>query len=142
MKTFFKCTVSALAVTAMVVLAFLSGGCNKNPEKPSDNSLLGTWSIEFEEEEMGGSCAAEYTFQENGEGIFTFISHESGNECIESMSMLWYTEGNKLYLIDKENKEFYCENGVEWESLVYEVTGKQLDFYENGEVIASYFKKQ
>lgn len=139
MKTFFKCTLSALAVTAVVVLAFLSGGCNKNPEKPSDNSLLGTWSIEFEEEEMGGLCIVEYTFQENGEAIFTFISSEEGEG---SMPMLWRAEGNKLYFVDKEYKEFYDENGIEWNSAIYEVTGKQLNFYEDGEVVASFIKKQ
>ena len=139
MKTFFKCTLSALAVTAVVVLAFLSGGCNKNPEKPSDNSLLGTWSVEFEEEEMGGLCIVEYTFQEKGEAIFTFISAEEGEG---SMPMLWRTEGNKLYLVDKESKEFYDEIGIEWDSHVYEVAGNQLDFYEDGEVVASFFRKQ
>lgn len=139
MKMFFKCTVSALAVTAMVVLALLSGGCNKNPEKPSGDSLLGTWSIEFEEEEMGGLCIVEYTFQEKGEAIFTFISAEEGEG---SMPMLWRTEGNKLYLVDKESKEFYDEIGIEWDSYVYEVAGNQLDFYEDGEVVASFFRKQ
>lgn len=139
MKTFFKCTLSALAVTAMVVLAFLSGGCNKNPEKPSGDSLLGTWSVEFEEEEMGGLCIVEYTFQENGEAIFTLISSEEGEG---SMPMLWRAEGNKLYFVDKEYKEFYDENGIEWNSAIYEVTGKQLNFYEDGEVVASFIKKQ
>ena len=139
MKTCFKCTLSALAVTAVVLLAFLSGGCNKNPEKPSDNSLLGTWSVEFEEEEMGGLCIVEYTFREKGEAIFTFISAEEGEG---SMPMLWRTEGNKLYLVDKESKEFYDEIGIEWDSYVYEVAGNQMDFYEDGEVVASFFRKQ
>ena len=138
MKTFSKCTLSALVVSAIVMLAFLSGGCNKNPEKPSDNSLLGTWSVEFEEEEMGGSCIAEYTFQEKGEAIFTFISPDGEG----SSFMLWRTEGNKLYLVGKENKEWYDEKGIEWESLVYEVTGNHLDIYEDGKVVASFVKKQ
>lgn len=139
MKTFLKCTLSALAVSAIVVLAFLSGGCNRTSEKSSDNGLLGTWSIEFEEEEMGGSCVAEYTFQKNGEGTFTFISAEEGEGF---MPILWRTEGNKLYLVDKEDKEFYDENEIEWDSYVYELTGKQLDFYYDGELVASYLKKQ
>lgn len=137
MKTCFKCTLSALAVTAMVVLAFFSGGCDKNPEKPSGDSLLGTWSIEFEEVEMGGSCVAEYTFQENGECIFTFVS----TEVEESVPMLWRTEGNKLFIINKEHKKLYDEVGIEWGSTVYEVAGNQLNFYEDGEVVASLFKK-
>ena len=107
MKTFSKCTLSALVVSAIVMLAFLSGGCNKNPEKPSGDALLGTWSIEFEEEEMGGSCAAEYTFLENGEAIFTLKFHEGEEDSIGSTSMLWRAEGNKLYLVEKEYKEFY-----------------------------------
>ena len=139
MKTFSKCTVSALAVTAVVVLAFLSGGCDKNPNNPSGDALLGTWSIEFEEEEMGGSCVAKYTFMEGGEAIFTFISAEEGEG---SMPMLWRAEGNKLYFVDKEYKDLYDECGIEWESLVYEVSGNQLDFYEDGEVVASFFRKQ
>lgn len=139
MKTFFKCTLSALAVTAVVVLAFLSGGCNKNPEKPSGDALLGTWSIEFEEEEMGGSCVAKYTFLENGEMIFTFISAEEGEG---SMPMLWRTEGKKLYFVDKEYKDLYDENGIEWDSVIFEVAGNQLNFYEDGEVVASFYRKQ
>lgn len=138
MKTCFKCTLSALAVTAMVVLAFLSGGCDKNPNNPSGDSLLGTWSIEFEEVEMGGSCVGEYTFMEGGEAIFTFISAEEGEG---SMPMLWRTEGNKLYFVDKEYKDLYDENGIEWDSVIFEVAGNQLNFYEDGEVVASLFKK-
>ncbi|MCQ2075093.1 MAG: hypothetical protein MJY77_07940 [Bacteroidaceae bacterium] len=138
MKTFSKCTLSALAVTAMVVLALLSGGCNKNPEKPSGDALLGTWSVEFEEVELGGSCVGEYTFLEGGEGTVSIILGDGGQG---SWPLLWRTEGNKLYLVNKENKDFYEELGKEWESVVYKVAGNQLHFYDNGEVVASFFKK-
>lgn len=139
MKTFSKCTLSALAVSAIVMLAFLSGGCNKNPEKPSGDALLGTWSVEFEEDEMGGSCVAEYTFLEGGEGTVSIILGDGGQG---SWPLLWRTEGNKLYLVNKEFKDFYNEQGKEWGTVVYEVAGKQLDFYESGELVASFFKKQ
>lgn len=138
MKTFSKCTLSVLVVSA-VVLVFLSGGCNKNPEKPSDNSLLGTWSVEFEEVELGGSCIAEYTFLEGGEGTVSMIL---GDGEQGSMPILWRAEGNRLYFVYKEFKDFYNEQGKEWESVVYEVAGKQLNFYESGELVASFFKKQ
>lgn len=138
MKTFSKCTLSVLVVSA-VVLVFLSGGCNKNPEKPSGDALLGTWSIEFEEVELGGSCIAEYTFLEGGEGTVSMVL---GDGEQGSMPILWRAEGNRLYFVYKEFKDFYNEQGKEWGTVVYEVAGKQLNFYESGELVASFFKKQ
>ena len=139
MKTFSKCTLSALVVSAIVVLVFLSGGCNKNPEKPSGDALLGTWSIEFEEDEMGGSCVAEYTFLEGGEGTVSMVL---GDGKQGSIPILWRAEGNRLYSVYKEFKDFYNEQGKEWGTVVYEVAGKQLNFYESGELVAAFFKKQ
>ena len=128
MKTFFKCTVSALAVTAMVVLALLSGGCNKDPENPSSDSIIGTWQMEFYEEEFGGDCIAEYSFMTDGEGEFCLIVGDEQVKC----PMLWRTEGNKLYIIFKES--LIASSDPEWDEVEYKVNGTTVEFDKDGDV--------
>lgn len=122
MKMFLKCTLSALAMSAVVVLALLSSGCNKNPENPSSDSIIGTWQIKFFEEEFGGDCSIEYTFKENGE--LTMNLSCDGEQY--SLPMLWYTDGDKLYTLDADDKEIYEETGEEWDVVKYKVSGNTL----------------
>lgn len=136
MKTFFKCTVSALAVSAVVVLALLSGGCNKEPEIPQkqeSSELLGRWYLEFYEEDLGGECRIGYIFKENGELTMDIsCSDEQG-----SLSLLWHTDGDKLYTLCIEEEEFYKETDAEWPYVKYIVSDNVLNFYgEDGEVVS------
>lgn len=128
MKMFFKCTVSALAVTAMVVLALLSGGCNKDPENPSSDSIIGTWQMEFYEEEFGGDCIAEYSFMTDGVGEFCL---SAADEQLK-FPMLWRTEGNKLYITF--NESLIASSDQEWDKVVYKVNGTTLMFDKDGDV--------
>ena len=128
MKMFFKCTVSALAVTAMVVLALLSSGCNKDPENPSSDSIIGTWQMEFYEEEFGGDCIAEYSFMTDGEGEFCL---SAADEQLK-FPMLWRTEGNKLYITF--NESLIASSDQEWDKVVYKVNGTTLMFDKDGDV--------
>ena len=133
MKKFFKCTLSALAVSAVVVLALLSGGCNKTSEKPSSDSLIGTWLCEFYEEELGGPGRIEFEFKENGE--LEVILFCDGDRF--TVPMLWHTDDDKLYFLDTDEKEIYEESDIEWPYVKYKVSDKTLDFYdEDGEVVS------
>lgn len=128
MKMFFKCTVSALAVTAMVVLALLSSGCNKDPENPSSDSIIGTWQMEFYEEEFGGDCIAEYSFMTDGVGEFCL---SAADEQLK-IPMLWRTEGNKLNITF--NESLIASSDQEWDKVVYKVNGTTLMFDKDGDV--------
>ena len=128
MKMFFKCTLSALAITAMVVLALLSGGCNKDPENPSSDSIIGTWQMEFYEEEFGGDCIAEYSFMTDGVGEFCL---SAADEQLK-FPMLWRTEGNKLYITF--NESLIASSDQEWDKVVYKVNGTTLMFDKDGDV--------
>lgn len=128
MKMFFKCTVSALAVTAMVVLALLSSGCNKDPENPSSDSIIGTWQMEFYEEEFGGDCIAEYSFMTDGVGEFCL---SAADEQLK-FPMLWRTEGNKLYITF--NESLIASSDQEWDEVKYKVNGTTLMFDKDGDV--------
>lgn len=128
MKMFFKCTVSALAVTAMVVLALLSGGCNKNSEEPSSDSIIGTWQMEFYEEDFGGDCIAEYSFMKDGEAEFCLIVGDEQVKC----PMLWRTEGDRLCIVFKES--LVASSDQEWDEVKYKVDGTTLVFDKGGDV--------
>lgn len=129
MRMFFKCAISALAVSAMMVLALLSSGCNKDPENPSSDSIIGTWQIEFYEEEFGGDCLAEYSFKKDGEAAFRLFAGEDEPFIIP---MMWYTEGNRLYIIQEEDLSY--DEDPEWDEVVYKVNGTTLEFIYYGEV--------
>lgn len=140
MKMFFKCTLSALAVTAVVVLALLSSGCNKNPEKPSaDGDPTGNWFAEFYEVDLGGLCTVNYSFNEGGTGMFSLVSDmtEMSQMSAEgedySFPILWRVDGtDKLSLIPESDKEIYDNLELEWPTVTFKVSGETLQFvYEN-----------
>ena len=139
MKTCFKCTLSALAVTAMVVLAFLSGGCDKNPEKPSDNELIGVWHIDFYEEEWGGDCSIDYNFLDDNEVVVTLAS--DGGQYSEHRA--YRLEDGKLFSLEKEEIELYEEAGLEWPYVEIKLSDNTMDFLDdNNEVAGTFVKKQ
>lgn len=143
MKMFSKCTVSALAVSAVVVLALLSGGCSKNQENPSaDGDPTGNWSAEFYEEELGGQCIVNYSFNEGGTGMFSLVSDmtemsrlsEEGEDY--SFPILWRAYGtDKLSLIPESDKEIYDNLELEWPTVTIKVSGETLQFIYDDEVI-------
>lgn len=137
MKMFFKCTVSALAVTAMVVLALLSGGCNNDQENPLiDGDPTGNWSAEFYEEELGGHCIVNYSFNGGGTGIFSLVSGIEDDDIDPSLPILWRVDGtDKLSLIPKSDKEIYDNLELEWPTVTFRVSGETLQFIYDDEVI-------
>ena len=100
---------------------FLCIGCNKNQEDPSTTDLVGKWHIEFHEEEFGGDCSVEYSFQENGELTLTM---EFAGERF-SVPMLWRTESGILYATEKDSEEFYEEENLEWTGVPYKINGNE-----------------
>ena len=139
MKTFFKCTLSALAVSAVVVLAFLSSGCNKEPEKPSDNELIGVWHIDFYENEWGGDCSIDYDFLNDKEVVVTLTS---GDEQY-SEHRLWRLEGNKLFSLDKEVIELYEDVGMEWPYVDIKLSEDTMEFlYDDNKVAGTFVRKK
>ena len=134
---FFKHTRALSATFAVVMSAFLIIGCNKNHEDSSDSGLLGKWHIEFHEEEFGGDCSVEYSFQENGELILTM---ECAGERF-AVPMLWRSEGDILYAIEKDAEEFYKEENLDWTGVSYKINGNALEFYDGGKLTASFARK-
>lgn len=134
MKLFFKCSLSALAVSALVGLALLSSGCKNDKEKPSTGGdITGTWHIEFFEEEYGGYCIADNSFDEGGKGT-TKIVYDGGEET--TFPILWRVEGtDKLCFILEEDKEMYEELGLEWPSVKFLVSGETLKYIYDNEVV-------
>lgn len=128
MKKFFKCTLSALAVSAVVVLALLSSGCNKNPDDPD---LLGSWTYEFYDDEWGGKCDVEYIFSDDG--LLTAVMTIEGESY--SIPMLWRVDGNKLYALEEEVKHLYKETETEWPCVDYKIIGNTLTLIEGDSAI-------
>lgn len=122
-----------MALSSVALSALLAGACSKNPKEPSGDDLMGTWFCEFYEEEWGGDCVIEYSFQKDGEAALNLIV--GGGEEQGSIPMLWRTDDDKLYIIQKENKELYEEVGLEWPCAVYNVSGSNLRFQYEGDVI-------
>lgn len=137
MKMFSKCTISALAATAIVVLALLSSACNKDPEKPSaGGDPTGNWYAEFYEEELGGQCIVNYSFNEGGTGIFSLVSGIDDDDIDPSFPILWRVDGtDKLSLIPESDKEIYDNLELEWPSVTFRVSGETLQFIYDDEVI-------
>lgn len=137
MKMFSKCTLSALAVSAIAVLALLSSGCNKNPENPSaGGDPTGNWSAEFYEEELGGHCIVNYSFNEGGTGIFSLVSGIDDDDIDPSLPILWRVDGtDKLRLIPESEKEIYDALELEWPTITFRVFGETLQFIYDDEVI-------
>ena len=125
------------ALFSLMMSVFLCIGCNKNQEDPSATDLVGKWHIEFHEEEFGGDCSVEYSFQENGELTLTM---EFAGERF-SVPMLWRTESGILYAIEKDSEEFYEEENLEWTGVPYKINGNTLEFYDGGKLSASFTKK-
>ena len=117
-------------------IVLLVNGCNANPETPSDADILGKWYAEFHEEELGGDCSVEYSFQKNEELVLTLEC--AGKQL--AIPMLWRTEGGILYAIEKDALEFYEEESTDWTGVSYKINGSTLEFYEGGKLTAS-FKK-
>ena len=138
MKIFFKCTISALAVSAVVVLALLSSGCNKEPENPSDNELIGTWHIDFYEDEWGGDCSIDYDFLNENEVVVTLTS--DGEQYSEHR--LWRFEDGKLFSLEKEEIELYEEAGLEWPYVDIKVSGDSMDFLFDDEVAGTFIRNK
>ena len=134
---FFKHTRALSATFVVVMSAFLIIGCNKNHEDPSASGLLGKWYNEFNEEEFGGDCSVEYSFLDNGELTLTM---ECAGERF-TVPMLWRAEGGILYAIEKDAKEFYDEEDLDWTGVSYKINGSTLRFYEAGKLTASFAKK-
>lgn len=117
-----------LVLESMLLVALCASvlftGCKNDDSKEIPCGLQGKWSCEFYEEELGGECLIEYTFQENGELVMNF---EYGGERATT-SMLWRTEGDKLYTIEKSLEKLYKESGAEWPCVDYKVSGNTLEF--------------
>lgn len=130
--TLFKCTLPSLALYAVVLL--LTFGCKQNSENPqTGGDPTGTWHIEFYEEEFGGYCTADNTFEEGGKGT-TKIVYDSGEEA--SFPILWRIEGtDKLCFILEEDKDMYDEFDLEWPSVKFQVSGETLKYIYDDEVI-------
>ena len=122
---------------SLMMFVFLCIGCNKNQESSTTSDLVGKWHIEFHEEEFGGDCSAEYSFQENGELTLTI---ECAGERL-TVPMLWRAEGGILYAIEKDAEEFYQEENLDWTGVSYKINGNVLEFYDGGELTASFAKK-
>lgn len=122
---------------SLMMLFPLCIGCNKNQENTSSSDLVGKWYIEFHENELGGNCSVEYSFQENGELTLTM---ECAGERF-AVPMLWRTEGGILYAIEKEAEDFYKEENLDWTGVPYKINGSVLEFYEDGKLTASFAKK-
>lgn len=147
MKKFFKCIIPTLAVSAVVVLALLSSGCNKDSENPSTSgNLIGTWSAEFYEVDLGGLCTVNYSFNEGGTGMVSLASDmtempqlsEEGEDY--SFPILWRVDGtDKLSLIPESEKEIYDNLELEWPTVTIKVSSETLKFvYEND--VATFIK--
>lgn len=141
MKVFFKCTLSALALSAVLVIALLSSGCNKNQESPSTGGdPTGDWYAEFYEEEMGGLCIVSYSFKDGGKGTFSLVSAVSEDDEDSSFPILWRVDGtDKLSLIPESEKEMYDNFGMEWPTVTFLASGETLQFIYDDEVAS--FKK-
>ena len=117
-----------LVLVAMLFVALCASifftGCKNNDSKESPDGLQGKWSCEFYEDEWGGKCLIEYTFQENGELLMVF-EYEGKREA---SSMLWRTEGDKLYTIEKGVEKLYKDTGAEWHCVDYKVSANTLEF--------------
>lgn len=119
-----------------MMLVFLCIGCNKNQEHPSTSGLLGKWHVEFHEDEFGGDISVEYSFLDNGE--LTLTMECAGERFV--VPMLWRAEGGILYAIEKDAEEFYEEENLDWTGVSYKINGSTLEFYEAGELAASFEK--
>ena len=126
-----------IKLLSLMMLVFLCIGCNKNPETPSTSDLVGKWYIEFHENELGGDCSVEYSFQENGELALTMKC--AGEEF--AIPMLWRAEGGVLYAIEKDAKELYEEENLDWTGVSYKINGNALEFYDGGKLTASFARK-
>lgn len=111
-------------------------GCKNNDSKESPDGLQGKWSCEFYEDEWGGKCLIEYTFQENGELLMVF-EYEGKRS---STSMLWRTEGDKMYTIEKDVAKLYERTGAEWSCIDYKVSDNVLEFHGNDGTVMSFTK--
>lgn len=121
---------------SLMMLVFLCIGCNKNHENPSTSGLLGKWHVEFHEDEFGGDISVEYSFLDNGE--LTLTMECAGERFV--VPMLWRAEGGILYAIEKDAEEFYEEENLDWTGVSYKINGSTLEFYEAGELAASFEK--
>lgn len=134
-------TSSATLVAMIAIVLCCITGCNKNiPEDTpsSDNSdVLGNWYVEFYEKDFGGNCSIEYSFQKDGE--LSIIMVCAGEKI--TIPMVWRTEEGKLYSIPKTVEKFYDEEKLEWTCVDYKVSSTTLEFYEEGNLTASFNKK-
>lgn len=138
MKISFRSTLSAMALSAVMVFSLLSCGSEKDLENPTSSDLIGTWGYEFTEEEWGGKCEVLYTFSEGGE--LTAMLTVGGESSITPM--LWRVEGNVLYTLEKEFERLYEDTGAEWDGYTYKITGNTLTLIEGDKEIASLTRKK
>ncbi|MBQ0085534.1 MAG: hypothetical protein KBS65_04755 [Prevotella sp.] len=129
-----------LVLVAMLFVAlctsFLFTGCKDDDNKEPSTSLLGKWSCEYYEEEWGGKCLIEYTFQENGELMMVFEIEGKRS----STSMLWRTEGDKMYTVEKSVAKLYEKTGAEWDCIDYKLSNNTLDFPGDDGTVISFTK--
>lgn len=132
---FFKSTLSALATSAILMLALLSSGCDKDQKNPASNSIVGTWSLNFFEEEFGGDCSIEYTFMKNGELTMTMSCY--GEKY--SLPMLWHTDGDMLFTTDSEDEAIIQDSDREfWPCVKFKVSDNILTLYGEDETATSF----
>ncbi len=129
-----------LALVSILLVALCASvlftGCENDDSKDFHGGILGKWSCEFYEDEWGGECLIEYAFQENGEMVMS-IEYDGGGERAAA-SMLWRTEGDKLYTIEKSVEKLYRETGAEWQCIDYKVSDNTLEFCGNDGTVMSF----
>lgn len=138
MKIYFKSILSALVVSAVLMLSLLSCGNEKDLDNPTSSDLIGTWGCEFYEDEWGGKCEVLYTFSEGGE-LTTMLTINGESS---SIPMLWRVDGNILYTLEKEFEWLYEDTGAEWDGFTFKINGNTLTLIEGDMEIASLTRKK
>lgn len=80
----------------------------------NESSLVGTWESTVTDED--GEIKVAVTFNSNFSGILKFTYNYEGETFIETDSMTWSTNGNKLTIV----------SDGETEVLTYSISGNQL----------------
>ncbi len=135
-----KLAAACAILATMFVISFITGCSKKSgsstPEDPG--SVIGTW---YNETKRGDDITCKTTLQFNEEGILILSFEIPEEQESDELVLLYATEGNMLHYVYEDE----AEDGrpiLEYDYIEFKQTGDKLYFYEEGECIGEYSKKQ